>query len=269
LLLLAIFPFHTWIPMLFDETDPYSAAFVVFTLPVMISLFGVSFLERYAWLRNSQGLYELLRSAGLLMMAAGGLWAAFQKDFGRMLGFAVIAEIGFTLLALSLPRGGGLDIIFASLIVRAAAVLLWAVSLNGLRHLSAELSFQALQGIGRQFPFLAAGLLGAHLSLAGFPALAGFPTRLGLWQELAGVDAWSAWGALLGSLGLLAGGIRSMAVLVMRPPDAEPLEARIPLRFSILAILGLGIVLLLGVFPQLYQQWLPSLVRIFPNLAGL
>ena len=51
--LLAIFPLYTWLPMLAEEVSPYILGFLFWVLPTITILFGMGFLDRYAWLRTS------------------------------------------------------------------------------------------------------------------------------------------------------------------------------------------------------------------------
>lgn len=48
--LLEIIPFHTWILMLAEKTHPFRASFIYIMVMGLVSLFGLSFLDRFAWL---------------------------------------------------------------------------------------------------------------------------------------------------------------------------------------------------------------------------
>ncbi len=114
--LLAVFPLYNWIPLLMEESSPYIVAFLLWLLPTVTSILGMSFLDRYAWLRTSDQVISALRVAGLLMVVTGGVWMAFQYHIGRMMAFAAVAETGFILLSLSLDPKMGLAIVFLLLI---------------------------------------------------------------------------------------------------------------------------------------------------------
>ena len=47
-------------------------------------------------------------TVGLIMVVSGGLLAAFQRHLGRIMGYAVIVETGFSILTISL--GGSIRI---------------------------------------------------------------------------------------------------------------------------------------------------------------
>ena len=272
--LLAIFPFHTWVPMLAEETHPYVAAFMFYILSLVITFFGIDFLERYVWLRNSPGTMELFRLGGVLMVLVGGMWVAFQRHLGRMLGFAVLVETGLSLLTVSTGLAGeqlsnSLSILFISFLPRGLAFGVWALALSALTNptggsaaLQETLHFSALQGKGRQYSIATGVLVLAIFSLAGFPLLAGFPVRLSLWEALAPQSPLAAAAALLACLGLLAGGIRSMAVLII---DSEGSQWKVTELWGervLLVFGGLGL-LLVGLFPQWFLPVLAHMATVF------
>jgi NADH-quinone oxidoreductase subunit N len=252
--LMAIFPFHTWIPMLSEEAHPYAAAFVFFMLPGIVSIFGLSFLNRYAWMRNSPDVFELIRSAGLLMVVTGGLSAAFQHHLGRMLGYAVIVDLGISFLALGVSQGSSgdglnqsvIDLFYALFVTRGLAIGLWALALSIISKRLPDLSFHSARGLGRKMPVASGSLILAQFSIAGFPLLAGFPLRLALWEQLAKISTAASLWALFGCAALIAGGIRVMAVLTTGEAEGlqntrEAPDLRLILAVTILALFGAGL----------------------------
>ena len=264
--LLAVFPFHTWIPMIIQESNPFPAAFVLLMLPGAVLFLAIGFLGRFAWLRTSETTYQALRAAGLLMVISAGLWAAFQRDLARILGYAVILEIGFSLVAISLSEEAGssrfLEILFASLMPRGLAMGLWSLALAVIRSHRGSLRLEDVRGAAWDHPVASAGLLLANFSLAGLPLLASFPVRLALLEGLGETSSLAAFGALLGSIGLLAGGLRTLSSLITGP------EERVWRSFeswSQRLYLGIGGValLLVGLFPQFFLLFFAKMPSVF------
>ncbi len=271
-LLLGIFPFHTWIPMLAEEAHPYVAAFIFYMLSLGFTFLGIGFLERYAWLRTSAGVFAILQMVGVLMVLVGGLWAAFQTHLGRMLGFAVLMETGLSLLTVSLGSGslgllGSLEILFTSLLPRGIAFGVWALALTTLMRddtgdFTNNLSFQAMRGKGRSSPIAVGVLVMAIFALVGFPLLAGFPVRLILWLALVQQSSIAVVAAMLGSIGLAIGGMRALAVLVSGSEQAQWSFSEAWGQRIMLFLGGLAI-LLVGIFPHWFFPHLARLTQLF------
>ena len=276
--LLAIFPFHTWIPMLAEEAHPYTTAFVLYLLPTAMVLFGLGFLDRYSWLRNQAEVIELIQFAGLLMVIAGGFFAAFQNHLGRIMGFAVILEIGITLLAVgaAIDQPGSasmLGVMFLQVLPRGVGLGVWSLSLvviagsgRDQEYNSDRLRFRNVQGVARRLPIASLCLVVAQLSMVGLPLLAGFPAHRALWLGLAAQSPLVAYLSLLGYAGMLFASMRTMAVLVMGPEDSG---WQITERWSQASLLIIGgiFIILIGLFPQWFLPLMSRMAELFPNLG--
>ncbi len=254
--LLAIFPLNFWIPMLTERNHPYSAAFLFSMLPMIVIFFLMRFIGLYPWLLD----LEIIQFLGLLMVITGGLWAAFQRDLGRMLGYAVIIEIGQSILAVS--QHDGLDIYAAMFLPRLLGITVWALALSLIRRQVDDLSFRSVQGIGRRFPLLVIGVLAAHFSMAGFPLLAGFPSLFLLWETLAQTSAIISLLALLGSFGLVVGGLRSLAAFVMGQKELPSIDFSYSRISQVYLFLGVFAIILVGLFPQWFSPFFVDFLSI-------
>jgi multicomponent Na+:H+ antiporter subunit D len=264
--LLAIFPLYNWIPMLAEEASPYAVGFLLWAIPAFTVIFALGFLDRYAWLRASPQLSTAIQGAGLFMVASAGIFAAFQRHLGRLMGYAAIVGTGLLILAMSLGTSSSLEIVFLLLISRGLELAVWSLGISTIKLQAETLRFSAVRGLARAYPFAAAALLLANLSMVGFPLLAGFPSRLALWEALARQSLFDAFWLLIGLLGLLTGAIRSLAVLAMA---SEGTEWKWNETLTQAVMLGAGMIglFVMGLFPQLVQPFLSSLPVLFQHIG--
>ncbi len=259
---LAVFPFYSWVPQLAHETHPYPAGFVLSLLPMSALLLGLDFLNGFTWLRTSVELYQILQFVGILMVVTGGIWAMFQNDLSRMLGYAVIVETGFALIALSLRSTPGFTLFAISFLPRLLGLIVLALALGVLVNQGKSTRLDGISGLFGRFPYASVAVLSALFSMGGFPLLAGFPVRLEIMEQLAGISITSTSWVLLGSAGFLVAGLRVLSWMV-RGTNSEPrVEETWPQRFLLLA--GVLFLLLFGLLPGVFYDSIVSLLRVAP-----
>ena len=247
--LLAIFPFNSWIPLLTEEASPYMVGFILWMFPTVTLFFGMVFLDHSTWLRDAPALGSVLTTVGVLMVVSGGLLAAFQRHLGRIMGYAIIMETGFSILTISLGGSVGVNIFCMLFVPRALSLVLWAFALTILKEHSPTLILGDIKGQGRSLPFAASGLVLANLSFAGMPLLAGFPPHQAIWEGLASKSLPVVVWVLIGIIGLFFSAIRVMLAIVgtLEGTHWESHETRVQ---RVLLVLGSLALLLLGLFPQ-------------------
>jgi hypothetical protein len=207
--LLAVFPFHAWMPMLAEESHPYTAAFVLTMLPGVIFLFATRFLENNEPLRSAPGVSKPALPGrgddGVHGRAVGGLSAPPW----RILAYAVMFETGLAFLAIGLrwnpPRSQRDSAAGRRCRAAGSAQLFIYLAQPGPGHLGAgalgrpppralDCVFQ-VDGIGGVCRSPPRALVLAHFSVAGLPLL-GF-ARLALIDGLAAAILAALW-VLLG-----------------------------------------------------------------------
>ena len=266
-MILAVTPFHTWLPMLAEEVNPYPASFIFFLLPNTVALLALEMLSRYSLVGLPASTFSAIQYAGVLMTLAGGFGAAFDSHLGRVLGFTAVTQIGMTLLAISLNDQPGrtteqIGIFFSLLAPQALGLAIWSLALSIFRFNRPELSFSAVRGTAHRLPIAAFTMVVANFSLAGLPLLASFPVNIALWSTLSQHSLTIAWLSLVGCCGVLIAGLRSLSALVTDPEGGswQISETRVQV---VLLLAGAGLLIITGLFPQLYMPTLTNYAIIF------
>jgi NADH:ubiquinone oxidoreductase subunit 2 (subunit N) len=261
-LLLAVFPFYTWIPLLAEEASPFTVGFVLWMFPTTVIFFGLGFIDRYTWLRVSPNLPMVFNVVGILMVVTSGLLAAFQRHLGRIMGYSAIMETGFSLLALALQDKVGLGIFYLLFVPRVLTLLVWSLGLTILKEKALTLKFEDVKGFGRSWPLAASGLVLANLSIAGIPLLPGFPIHQAVWGEISTQSLPMTVWIFVGSLGLFIGAIRTLIILSVAQ-EGVPWTTRENLIQRIFMGIGWLAFACLGLFPQ----WALALWTKLPALS--
>lgn len=252
-LLLAIFPFHTWLPLLAEEAHPYPVGWLFWLFPTTALFLGLDLLNRYAWLREAVLQTDVLEIAGFVMIVVAGLLAFFERNIARLFGYAVILETGFSLLALSLPEGRQ-GLFFLLLAPRLFAYTLWAYALAIFYRQTHTLNLKNLQAAGTRLPIASIALILATFSITGLPMLASFPAHQAIWLTFARQGFPQAGWILLGSVGVGLGGIRMLNTFFTSTPDSEWTSLETPIEKILLGV-GIFLLFLQGIFPQAFALW--------------
>ena len=83
-LLLAAFPFGTWMPALAADAPPLVSAFLFSIGQAMTLFLALIFLQDHPLIASLPATFDAIQLTGLVMAAAGGLMAAVQRDCGPL-----------------------------------------------------------------------------------------------------------------------------------------------------------------------------------------
>ncbi len=258
-ILLAVAPFHGWVSSIAADAPPVVTAFVLTTTNAVVLLLMLNLLQSYSWLSEDPQVFRALRLGGLLTAVVGGLLAFAQRDFGRLLGYAVLSDVGCTLVALSVASPVALTAALLQVAHRSVGLMLAATGLGVVRHRAGSDSFASLAGVARRLPLSTVGLVLGGLSLAGMPLTAGFPSRWAIYRLFPATGVSLA--LLLSGAGVAFGYLRGLIALL--GPSREPQVKREPFIASLL-ILGMIILcLVLAILPQRLLPFIQPVVESF------
>ncbi|MGI6639783.1 MAG: NADH-quinone oxidoreductase subunit N [Desulfobulbus sp.] len=170
---LAVFPFHFWVPDVYQGAANETAIFVA-TLPKIAAVAILIRLMQFLPPGHEQFVVLLFAVLALVSMFYGNLCALVQDDIKRLLGFSGIAHAGFILLGLLTlqEEGYGLAMYYISAYVLmnlACFLVLCALAGKG-----QNLRIADLHGLSKRQPILAFILATGLFGLAGIPPFAGF-----------------------------------------------------------------------------------------------
>lgn len=178
---LAAFPFHSWVPDVYQGASNETTAFIA-SVPKVAA---VALLIRITVLAtpDSHAIVTLLTILSICSMFYGNLVALVQTDLKRMLGFSGIAHAGYVLLGLVTLRESGyaaaMYYIIGYLVMNLAGFLV----ICRLSQKGENLVVDDLSGLHKRSPLLAITMAVSMFAMAGIPPFVGFMGKFSLMTE--------------------------------------------------------------------------------------
>ncbi len=263
-ILMAVPPFHHWLPAAAEAAHPYALAFVAVFLQSAGLFLLLRFLDVYQWLRESQPFLDGMRLVGTGTVCFGAVWAIAQRSFSRTVAYAFVTDFGVTLVSVGTGTPAGYQLALGLVGAHALGLAICGLGTVILRGEAGADDTLSLAGSAHRFPLAAAAAGTGLLSLAGFPLTAGFPGRWALLAILARVDVPSAAAIAGASLAVSAAAIRWMGTFLQEGADLE--RRALPTVEEIFLSGGVGLCVLFGLFPQVFA-WLFQATRGLTNLV--
>jgi len=262
---LAIFPFHTWVPLLARDGHPYSAGFIFSMIPTTILIFFLDFFNTFSWLREQSLLLTISQILGIVMIVLGGLFAAFQRELTRLVGYAVMVEMGFSLLALSLNQVIGWQSYILILIPRIIGIAICTLAISIWKNKELNMDIDSFQGEFYKSTYTMVGFLVGWFTFSGLPLLPGFPTKLPILIGLSQISISSIIFVSIGLFGLLVAGFRFLAIIFSTSYKEYEIESESLLQ-KIFFSIGVVLLLAMGIFPSVFLNPFLEILSAFANL---
>ena len=267
---LAVFPLHTWVTMLGQESHPWVLSFLMTMRQTTVLVYLLGFFDRYAWLRTMPNIDAMLQILGVVLVALGGLLCAFQSDLRRVFAYIFVAETGYAILALGLRSQGALPFLAMSFVPRALFYWLWGYTLSVHRDQLNQASalFTDLQGFFRRQAPLSMAWVFTLLGVSGLPLLAYFPPKRSLWLLSGSLDLGLTLGLVIGVGGSLLFVMRLLRTLT-KNSETDQAPLRVPVMVLVtLALVG-ALALAIGFLPQVFLNPMQAILSPFTQLMGL
>ena len=275
----AAFPFHFWVPDVYQGAPAPSAAFIAsaskiasFFIFFQLMVVGFAGAEGSArWLHFLPGWAAVLAIVATLSMVLGNLVAIVQSHVRRLLAYSAIAHAGYILLALVAHTQQSLAALLYYVVTYALATLGAFGVIAVVEHRTGGDRLSDFDGLSRREPILSACMFIFLLSLAGIPPLAGFFGKFYLFVSVLNAGPGLLWLVVL-AIAMSAVSLYYYLLVLKRMYVANPAvevanpagnagTIRTPIFRQIIVALIAAAVVLLGCAPHLLLRWIQAAIQ--------
>ena len=253
---IAAFPFHYWLPDVYQGAPTSVTAFMIAGTKAAAFAAVLRIVTAPLFWEGpfTADWVNLLTVLSMLTMTAGNVVALVQNNLKRMLAYSSIAHAGYLLVAVAARSDEAMSSVvfylaaYLCMNLGAFAVVLVMDHARGGEGEGDLIA--AYAGMGRRHPVLAAAMTVFMLSLTGVPLTGGFVGKFYIFRAAFEEGLYLlATVALLNSVVAAAYYLNIILTMYMKEPVSEPPRMRTPMPLWIGIAASIAGVLYLGIFP--------------------
>src|SRR6266496_96253 len=244
-------PFHFWTPDVYDGAPTVFTSFMA-TIVKVAAFFAFIrlFNDEFGTVQPKWQLPIAIITAITLFI--GNITAVFQQSVKRMLAYSSISQAGFMMLAVYAMNTDAKE----GLLLYSAAYCLATIGIFAVLIKLKDYSFDGFNGFAREQPLLAGVTTIFLLSLAGIPLTAGFLSKFYMLKAAAttGKYTWLVIFAVLMAVVSVYYYFRVIQAMYFKDGETQTIEITPASKLTLVVLAG--IIILLGIFPNLILYWL-------------
>lgn len=244
-------PFHFWTPDVYDGAPTVFTSFMA-TIVKAAAFIGFIrlFDQAFGNLQTQWQLFFAIITAITLFI--GNITAVFQQSVKRMLAYSSISQAGFMLLAVYAMNTDAKE----GLLLYTVAYSLATIGIFSVLIKMSDYTFEGFNGLAKHHPLLAFTTTIFLLSLAGIPLTAGFLSKFYMLKAAmaTGKNLWLVIFAVLMAAVSVYYYFRVIQAMYFKDGEPQSIQATPVFKWTLVIIAGL--VILLGIYPNLIIGWL-------------
>lgn len=248
----SVAPFHFWTPDVYDGAPTVFTSFMATIVKAAVFIAFIRLFDDAFGFRQKQWqLFVAILTVATLFI--GNITAVFQQSVKRMLAYSSIAQAGFMMLSLYAMNSDAKEgLLLYTVAYSFATIGIFAVLIK-----MKDYTFDGFNGFAKKQPLLAATTTIFLLSLAGIPLTAGFLSKFYMLKAAMGGNGANLW-LVIFAVVMAAVSVyyyfRVIQSMYFKEGDTHPIEVNAPFKWTLVVLAGL--VILLGIFPNLLLSWL-------------
>ena len=247
-------PFHFWTPDVYDGAPTVFTSFMS-TIVKVAGFFAFVRLFENAFGGVQQQWQMLIVVITIATLLIGNITAVFQQSVKRMLAYSSIAQAGFMMLSVFSMNDWGRE----GLVLYSAAYSVATIGLFAILIKMNDYTIDGFNGLAIQQPAIAFAATIFLLSLTGIPLTAGFQGKFYLLMGAAqnGNNFWLVIVAVIFAAISAYYYFRIIQAMYFKSSDHVVFEAKeLSGGFKVMLFIAAGIILLIGVYPEILLGWL-------------